>query len=174
MRLVSNGLADEDYCRKLGQLVPELAQSFLDHEVKLNHHDEKNALLELNTDQHFVFPEGDGNAIIQNLFGHITKFDNCDILLKTAGVKLLTSESGGVNGVKFRGMNGLLRHLHGKNVMLACGGFEGNREMLTKGAGTAGTAGAFNSMHCELDTRATKSDAVITLQLFALERKLSY
>lgn len=73
--------------------------------------------------------------------------------------------------------------------MLACGGFEGNREMLAKyignrthelpliapglvhnkGAGInmalevgAATAGSFDGMHCELvDTRATKPDAVI-------------
>ena len=70
------------------KLVPGLAQYLLDQGVKLNHHDEKNVLLELKTDQHFVFPEGGGNAIIQNLFSHITKFDNCDILWETAGVNL--------------------------------------------------------------------------------------
>lgn len=75
------------------------------------------------------------------------------------------------------------------NVMLACGGFEGNREMLAryignrthelpliapglkynKGAGIqmalqvgADTAGSFDGMHCELvDSRAKKPDAVI-------------
>ncbi|KAG4438700.1 hypothetical protein IFR05_005827 [Cadophora sp. M221] len=189
MRLVSNGLADEDYCRKLEELVPGLAQYLLDHGVKLNHHDEKNVLLEFKTDQHFVFPEGGGNAIVQNLFSHITKFDNCDILWETAGVKLLTSDRGEVTGVKVRGKDGFLRDLQGKNVMLACGGFEGNREMLAKyignnthslpliapglkyntGAGItmalevgAGTAGSFDGMHCELvDTRATKPDAVM-------------
>jgi tricarballylate dehydrogenase len=73
--------------------------------------------------------------------------------------------------------------------MLACGGFEGNQEMLAryvgrdshklpliapglkhnKGAGLrmalevgAATAGSFDGMHCELvDTRAGKPDAVI-------------
>lgn len=73
--------------------------------------------------------------------------------------------------------------------MLACGGFEGNREMLAKyvgnrthelpliapglkynkGAGLnmalevgAETSGSFDGMHCELvDTRAQKPDAVI-------------
>ena len=75
------------------------------------------------------------------------------------------------------------------DVVLACGGFEGNQEMLAryvgrnthalpliapgithnKGAGLrmalevgAGTAGSFDGMHCELvDTRAGKPDAVI-------------
>lgn len=76
-----------------------------------------------------------------------------------------------------------------RQVVLACGGFEGNQEMLAryignrahklpliapgikhnKGAGLrmalevgAGTAGSFDGMHCELvDTRAGKPDAVI-------------
>ncbi|KAE8454019.1 hypothetical protein EG329_007795 [Mollisiaceae sp. DMI_Dod_QoI] len=189
MRQVSKGLADEDYCRKLEQLVPDLAQYLLDHGVQLNHHDEKNVLLEFKTDQHFVFPEGGGNAIIQNLFKHISKFDNCDVLWETAAVKLLTSDRGEVSGVKVRKSDGLLYDIPGKNVMLACGGFEGNREMLAKyignnthnlpliapglkyntGAGInmalevgAGTAGSLDGMHCELvDIRATKPDAVV-------------
>lgn len=99
MRPVSDGLADEDYCRKLENLVPGVAQYLLDHGFKLNHHDDKNVLLDFKTDQHFVFPEGGGNAIIQNLFGHIAKFDNCDILWETAGAKLLTSDRGEVIGV---------------------------------------------------------------------------
>ncbi len=57
---------------QLEQLVPDLAQYLLDHGVQLNHHDEKNVLLEFKTDQHFVFPEGGGNAIIQNRFKHIS------------------------------------------------------------------------------------------------------
>ncbi|CZR60483.1 uncharacterized protein PAC_10379 [Phialocephala subalpina] len=189
MKQVSKGLADEDYCKKLEELVPGLAQYLLDHGVQLNHHDEKNVLLEFKTDQHFVFPEGGGNAIIENLFQHMSKFDNLDILWETAGLKLLTSERGEVTGVKVRKSDGLLYEIAGKYIMLACGGFEGNREMLAKyvgnnthnlpliapglkyntGAGInmalevgAGTAGSFDGMHCELvDTRATKPDAVV-------------
>ena len=55
MRLVSNDLADKNYCRKLEKLVPGLAQYLLDHGVKHNHHDKKNELLEFKIDQHFVF-----------------------------------------------------------------------------------------------------------------------
>lgn len=81
------------------------------------------------------------------------------------------------------------KHRYAPDVMLACGGFEGNREMLAKyvgpkthelpfiapglkynkGAGLnmalevgADTAGSFDGIHSELvDTRATKPDAVI-------------
>lgn len=189
MKQVSGGLADLDYCHKLGQLVPGVAKYLLDHGVQLNHHDEKNVLLEFNTNQHFVFPEGGGNAIITALFDHIRKYDNCDIYWETEASKLITDDRGAVIGVKARGKDGYLTNIHSKNVVLACGGFEGNPEMLAKyignrtvdlpliapglkynrGAGLnmalevgAGTAGSFDGMHCELvDVRATKPDAVI-------------
>jgi len=108
---------------------------------------------------------------------------------ETEAVKLITTEQGEMRGVKVRKNDGRLHDVLGKNVMLACGGFEGNQEMMTKymgkrvtdlpliapglvynrGAGLnmalevgAGTAGDFNGMHCELvDTRAGKPDAVI-------------
>lgn len=90
MRQVSKGLADEDYCEELEELVTGLAWCLLDHGFQLNHHDEKNVLLEFKTDQHFVFREGGGNAIIRNLFQHISKFGNLNVLWETAAMKLLT------------------------------------------------------------------------------------
>jgi hypothetical protein len=80
MASVSNGLADMEYCKKLGEEVPTTAQYLQDHGVQLNHHDEKNVLLDFNTNQHFVFPEGGGHAIIKNLFSHMEEFDNVDIM----------------------------------------------------------------------------------------------
>lgn len=86
-------------------------------------------------------------------------------------------------------MPSLTSHRLAPTIVLACGGFEGNREMLARyvgnrthelpliapglkynqGAGLnmalevgAATAGSFDGIHCELvDTRATKPDAVI-------------
>lgn len=128
MALVSNGLADQDYCRKMEQEVPGTAQYLLDHGVKLNHYDEPNVLLEFNTKQHFVSPEGGGFAIINSLFSHLQKFDNVDIIWETMAEKLLTTEEGEVCGVKVRRPDGKMGSIHGKRVMLACGGFEGNKE----------------------------------------------
>ncbi|KAK5169275.1 succinate dehydrogenase/fumarate reductase flavoprotein subunit [Cryomyces antarcticus] len=189
MDQVSKGLADLDYCRKLGQLVPEVAQYLIDHGVQLNHHDEKDVLLEFKTGQHFVFPEGGGHAIINALFAHFKKYDNIDIMWETEAQSLLTTDQGQMRGVKVRKNDGLLQDVLGKNIVLACGGFEGNREMLAKyvggktvdlpliapglvynrGAGLkmglsvgAATAGSFDGTHSELvDIRATKPDAVI-------------
>ena len=189
MQLVSNGLADQDYCKKMEQEVPVTAQYLLDHGVKLNHHDEKDVLLEFDTNQHFVFPEGGGHAIIKCLFDHIRKHEGVDIMWETQAEKLVTTEDGEVCGVKVRGKDGKMKTISGKKVMLACGGFEGNREMLGRYIGPrtehleliapglkyntgrglemalevgAATAGSMSGMHCELvDTRATKPDAVI-------------
>ena len=38
MDRVSGGLADLEYCKKMGTEVPITAQYLLDHGVKLNHH----------------------------------------------------------------------------------------------------------------------------------------
>ena len=189
MRLVSEGLADEDYCHKLQKEAGITAHYLEDQGVKFIHHDEKNVLLEFKTDQHFVFPEGGGKAIIWKLFEKIHSYDNCDIHWETEATRLIMDEAGAVQGLKVRKGDGRLHNLNAPNVVLACGGFEGNREMLARyvgpnthklpliapglkynrGAGLqmalevgAGTAGSFDGMHCELvDTRATKPDAVM-------------
>jgi tricarballylate dehydrogenase len=103
-----------------------LAVKYLqEHGVKFVHHDEPNVLLEFKTAQHFVFPEGGGKAIICNLFDHIRGYKNCDILYQTEAIKLLTEDSGAIKGLKVRKTDGLLHDLIAPNVVLACGGFEG-------------------------------------------------
>lgn len=200
MRRVSNGIADEEYCEKLRQEAPISARYLEERGVKFVHHDEPNVFLEFDTDQHFVFPEGGGEAIIKKVFEHINTFDNVDIHWETEAIRLMTDDTGSIRGLKVRKNDGLLHDLLAPNVVLACGGFEGNQEMLARyigrnshklpliapgikynrGAGLrmalevgAGTAGSFDGMHCELvDTRAGKPDAVIwgTTLLHALLR----
>jgi tricarballylate dehydrogenase len=125
MRLVSNGLADEEYCHKLEKEAPISAKYLQERGVKFVHHDEPNVLLEFKTAQHFVFPEGGGKAIISKLFEHMRGYKNCDILYQTEAIKLLTEESGAIKGLKVRKTDGLLHDLIAPNVVLACGGFEG-------------------------------------------------
>ncbi|KAJ9663095.1 hypothetical protein H2201_005766 [Coniosporium apollinis] len=189
MKMVSKGEADQEYCEKLGQEAQATALYVQDHGVTFVHHDEENVLLEFKTGQHFVFPDGGGNAIITCLMDHIKKYPNCDIHWETEARHLITTNKGTIKGLLVRKKDGLIYELYAPNVVLACGGFEGNREMLAKyvgrrthelpliapgikhnkGAGLnmalevgAATAGSFDGMHCELvDTRATKPDAVI-------------
>lgn len=63
------------------------------------------------------------------LFNHIRKFDNLDIMWETNAEHLIVEEDGTVCGVKVRKSDGYLTKVYGKKVMLACGGFEGNREL---------------------------------------------
>jgi len=95
-----------------------------------------------------------------------------------------------------RGEDGLLRTLTARAVVLACGGFEGNKEMLTRYLGTdacdlpllapglafnqgagirmameigAGTSGQFDMVHTELvDRRTTRPDAFIYAHPFGI------
>lgn len=182
------GLSDLDYCRKLEQEVPATVKFMEDHGIELIHHDEENAALEFD-EQHFVYPNGGGKAIIDAYFSSIDKYETADVLWEHEAIRLTLDDEGRVNGVVVRQPDGLLRTITGEAVVLACGGFEGNPEMLTqyigkdavtlpiiapgvkynRGAGIrmameigAGTAGQFDGIHAELvDTRATKPDAVI-------------
>lgn len=182
------GLADLDYCRKLEAEVPATVKFMQDHGVELIHHEEKNVALEFDQ-QHFVYPNGGGKAIIDAYFTHIDTYDTADVFWEHEAIRLSLDDEGRVNGVVVRKPDGLLRTIHGDAVVLACGGFEGNPEMLTqyvgpnavdlpliapgirynRGAGIrmameigAATAGQFDGIHAELvDTRATKPDAVI-------------
>ncbi|OJI96960.1 hypothetical protein ASPVEDRAFT_78706 [Aspergillus versicolor CBS 583.65] len=186
---VSNGQADLEYCRKLAQEAKTTAEYVEDHGVNFIRHKEENVLLEFKTDQHFVMPDGGGWAIIKALMKHIEQYDNCDVHWETEARSLLSDKQGRINGVEVRRSTGLLERLYSQDVMLASGGFEGNREMLAKYVGPkthelqliapglkynrgqglrmaldmgADVAGSFDAIHSELvDTRATKPDAVI-------------
>ena len=68
-------------------------------------------LLEFKTGQHFVFPEGGGNAIITALMGHIMQYQNCDVLWNTEARHLLTTRQGAIDGVQVRKRDGLLYDL---------------------------------------------------------------
>lgn len=110
-----------------------------------------------------------------------------DIYWETQAQKLLLNDVGEISGVQVRKNDGRRMNIQGKKVMLACGGFEGNKEMLARYVGPrtekleliapglvhntghglqmalevgAATAGSPNGMHCELvDRRAKKPDA---------------
>jgi tricarballylate dehydrogenase len=76
------GKADLEYCRVFEAEVPNTVQFFEDHGVELIHHDEENVALEFD-EQHFVYPNGGGKAIIDAYFSYIEKYDNVDIRPQT-------------------------------------------------------------------------------------------
>lgn len=54
---------------------------------------------------------------------------------ETQANKLIQNDEGEVVGVQCRKNDGRRLNIRGKKVMLACGGFEGNKEMLARYVG---------------------------------------
>ncbi|OAL35893.1 hypothetical protein AYO20_04799 [Fonsecaea nubica] len=187
--LHSGGLADQAYCEKLEKEAPISVDYIKERGVKLHHHYEENLLVQFSTRQHFCYPIGGGHAIINTLFDHIRKYPNVKVLWETTAEHLLQTEQGEVCGVRVRQADGKLSKVFGKKVMLACGGFEGSKDLMAQFVGPrvehlpviapglkyntgfglkmgmevgAQVAGSMNGLHCEMvDSRTTKPDAVV-------------
>jgi len=185
MEEVSKGLSDLAYCRVLETEAPNTLRFLEGHGVTLMHFDPPVAM----GVDHEVTPSGGGHAIVEALAKAVEAFEGAQILYCTEAHRLSLSDAGETTGVVVRGEDGRLRTLHSAAVVLACGGFEGNPEMLTRYAGTdacdlqllapglaynqgagirmaleagAGTAGQFDMLHTELvDIRTDRADAVI-------------
>ena len=181
----SKGLSDIEYCRVLEREVPNTLRFLETHGVKLLHYGPPVAM----GVEHEVTPNGGGHAIVEALANSIEKSGGAQILYQTEAVRLSVGADGRVQGVVVRSEDGLLRTLGGRAVVLACGGFEGNAEMLSRylgpnacdlpllapglafnqGAGIrmameigAGTSGQFDMIHSELvDRRTSRPDAYI-------------
>ncbi|HZX85485.1 MAG TPA: FAD-binding protein [Reyranella sp.] len=185
MEEVSKGLADLDYCRAFEKESRETLQFIERHGVELIH---------LPTDlaqgmEHKVKPNGGGLAIIDKLAAVVERTEGAEILYRHEALRLSLSADGEIDGIVVRGDDGRLKTFNARDVLLACGGFEGNAEMLTrylgnsacdlkllapglaynKGAGIrmaqelgAATSGQFDMVHSELvDVRTDRPDAVI-------------
>jgi tricarballylate dehydrogenase len=124
----SKGLADLDYCRVLEREVPTTLRFLEAHGVKLLHYGPPVAM----GVQHEITPEGGGRAIVEALARSLEQSGAAEILYRTEAVRLSLGEDGRVAGVVVRGEDGLQRTLAARAVTLACGGFEGNKEMLTR------------------------------------------
>jgi tricarballylate dehydrogenase len=187
MESVSGGLADLDYCRTLAREVPNSLRFLDEHDVPTTYF--KQPLPNRNTGGGLGMPVGGGAAIVQGLAGIVEKTAGSEILYQTEAVRLSVSDEGRIDGVFIRGRDGLLRRLAASSVIIASGGFEGNKEMLTQYVGEracdmpliapgpgknrgdgirmaleigADTAGQFDMFHGEpADPRTRKPDAVI-------------
>jgi len=187
MESVSGGLADLDYCRTLAREVPHSLRFLDEHNVPTTYF--KQGLPNRNTGGGLGMPVGGGAAIVQGLAGILERTAGSEILYETEAVRLSVSDEGLIDGVLVRGRDGLLRRLGAGSVVIASGGFEGNKEMLTQYLGEracdmpliapgpgnnrgdgirmamevgADTAGQFDMFHGEpVDTRTRKPDAVI-------------
>lgn len=190
-----SGPSDLDYCRRLTDEVPDTIEFMQDHGVKLIHHDEEDAAVEFE-EQHFAYPVGGGKEILDNYLIRIAKYGTADVLWNHEATELALDDGGRVDGIVVRKPDGLARTITARTVVLACGGFEGNPEMLAqhlgkdavdlpiivrgikhnRGAGLrmamevgADTAGQFDMVHAELvDTRSRRDHAVIWGQNYGI------
>lgn len=185
MQQVSQGLADLDYCLAFERAVPDTGRFLKDHSVEFVH-----SPAGVGSGMTRAAPNGGGLAIVDNLARHLEQHPDAKIIYEIEAVSLSQSDDGRVNGVRVRGTDGLMRTIYGHSVMLACGGFEGNYEMLTHYMGKnavdlkrlvpgtkyntgdgirmardigAASAGQFDRAHTEaVDIRTDRPDAVIT------------
>jgi tricarballylate dehydrogenase len=192
VRRVSGGRSDIEYCHTLERETPATLQFIEERGVEL-------VFAEFPFAHTFEggkpgiappgLPKGGGAAIVSALAGTLEKHTNVDVHYDTEAVRLTVSDSGAVDGLVIRRSDGLLKRIAAGAVVLACGGFEGNYEMLTRYIGEracdlpliapgiannrgdglrmalelgADTAGQFDMIHAEpVDTRTTKADSVL-------------
>ncbi|MCI0636397.1 MAG: FAD-binding protein, partial [Actinobacteria bacterium] len=186
MESASGGQADLDYCRTLEREVTATLD-FLDaHGVGVTYF--KQPFANRITGGGLGMPVGGGLAIVDGLAEILERADAADLIYETEAVRLSVSDEGRIDGIIVSDREGLLRKLGARGVVIACGGFEGSKEMLSKylgergselrvsapgpgnnqGAGLrmalevgAGTAGQFDRFHGEpVDPRATKPHPV--------------
>ncbi|MBV9593816.1 MAG: FAD-binding protein [Actinobacteria bacterium] len=188
---VSKNLADLEFCLAFEREIPNTGEFLRSHGVEVMFREAMQEGMPRTGS-----PNGGGLAIVDALARYVDEAPNAAIFYETEAIRLSVSDEGRVDGVVVRGPDGLLRTLHAPAVVLACGGFEGNYEMLTqycgrnavdlrvlapgtqfnKGDGIrmateigAATSGQFDGMHAELvDIRTDRADAVLNGHNFAI------
>jgi len=195
MREASGGLADLDYCRTLEREVPETLAFLELNGVELTYF--KQPFANRNTGGGLGMPVRGGLGIVEGLCAALERTAGVEMLYETEAVRLELTESGRIAGVVVRARDGTARTLRaGAGVVIACGGFEGNAEMLTRYLGPracdlpliaptlryntgdgvrmameigAATAGQFDMFHGEpVDARSSKPDAVVYAYPFGI------
>jgi len=187
MNAFSGGLADLEYCRTLEREVTQTLQFLEQNGIELMYF--KQPFPNRNTGGGLGMPARGGVGIVNALASVIERTAGAEILYETEAVRLTVATDGRVNGVIVRGRDGLTKTLSARSVVIACGGFEGNKEMLTQYLGAracdlpliaptlsnntgdgvrmameigAATAGQFDMFHGEpVDVRSSKPDAVV-------------
>ncbi len=82
-------------------------------------------------------PVGGGLALVEALGAAADADPGVDFLYETAARGLLLDGRGAAVGLRAVGPGGAPREIRGRSVVLACGGFEGNPEMLSRYIGPA-------------------------------------
>lgn len=192
VQTVSNQRSDLDYCLTLEREVPKTGELLRRHGIEFISGPNPFP----GTIKHIVKPRGGGQSIVDSLANYIDAAPNAEIMYETEAVRLALDEYGRIDGVVVRGVDGHTRTLSADAVVLACGGFEGNDEMLTRYLGRnavdlrvlvpgtrfntgdgirmatevgADTTGQFDGIHAELvDPRTDRPDAVLLSHAYTI------
>jgi tricarballylate dehydrogenase len=184
-------LTDHAYLQALQEQTPETLNFLRRHGVRLSRHTAPFAV-SFGPSTHV---EGGGRAIIENL-AFAFEAAGGQIMYETTALRLVVGERGLVEGVEVRDKDGLIQPLLAHRVILACGGFEGNPEMMTRYLGRrastmnpvspgsrsnrgdgirmamdvgADSAGEFDNFHGEpVDPRSKNMEAVMGGYLFSI------
>ena len=184
---VSGGRADLEYCRTLAREVHDSLDFLEANGVELVYF--KQPFPNRNTGSGLGMPARGGVGIVDGLAAVVDGTEGSEILYETEALSLRVSGEGRVDGVEVRGKDGKSRMLNAGAVVIACGGFEGSKEILKQYLGETGadlpviaptlvnnrgdglrmvteiggdTAGQFDMFHGEpVDVRSNKPDAVL-------------
>lgn len=180
----SKNHSDRSYYETLAREVPAAFTWLLEKGVKLA----KLPTVFLTAAQSRYLPVGGGEQIVESLYTALEK-TSAQVFYETSARGLLTDAYGSVIGVNVMDKNGQAHNYRAQSVILACGGFQGNPEMMTRYAGSnayrvppisrgglnnrgdglrmaldvgAATAGQFDLFHAEpKDPRSEVADAVV-------------
>lgn len=123
-----------EYWRKLEDEVPNTVKFMESHGVEIVHRDEENAAMDFE-EQHFVYLASGGKEILDFYLDYIAEYETADVLWGHEAIELATNEDGKINGIVVRQPNDVSRTITADTVVLACGGFEGDPEILTQHLG---------------------------------------
>jgi tricarballylate dehydrogenase len=190
MREVSGGLADRNYFRTLAQNAVGTIGWLQNHGVEF-----ATPVYYLSAGPARIQPVGGGSAIIEKL-SNAAKKAGVKILYESAVERLVMTGDQRVRGVEIRSGDGVATTLQADAVILACGGFQGNPQMMRThfgpggdtvrlispgtrfdtGDGTriameqgASASGDWNGMHIEpIDPRSTHSAPVVLVYPYGI------
>jgi tricarballylate dehydrogenase len=150
VQAASSGRADPAYFRRLSEEAPAAIDWLAHHGVTFHQ-----PVYYLSAGSARIQPVGGGNAILAALEG-AARAAGVDIRYEVRAERLLCGSDGGVVGVEVRLGNGALELIGACAVVLACGGFAGNGEMLGQHIG----AGAESLQPISPGTRFNTGDGI--------------
>lgn len=123
----SNGRSDEDYVRRLVDLVPETMEWLQEHGLRFR----PQPSIFITRSKPRLMPVGGGEAIVEKL-ATAAEAKGVEFLYETSAVRLL--DETGPEGLELlvRHRDGSASRMRTRAIVIACGGFEGNPEMLVQ------------------------------------------